>query len=416
MGSVVQITQPTTQTTLASSVIQQTPERQGRARKEEQVIMQILVLCLAVSAHAVPQGINFGESASTTKKPAVGQRLGLLANSLGLDPTASQNQGTSSAFTDGTSGQASGRVPQGGEFGGQQCCCVPANEQCGDPLGREDLVGAGLIDPRLKDPTKEKKKEISIRIVNRPQASTNTNAQQNSCPVGQKACCYDNNRGTRKVITAAHKLKNIKERDLLKVRVGEYDASGFNDPERFQHEEYTVTRLLKHPQFNAGRLDNDIALLYVDRDIDLNNPYVNTACLPSCDNQFDYQFSNGTGVRCWVAGWGKNEFDGSFQFIQHKVDIPLVDSTTCNRKLKTALNNQRRGVGDRFTLSPSEICAGAEVGKDACTGDGGSPLVCQAKSGRWTVMGLVTWGVGCASDVPGVYARVSHFRNWINSN
>merc|ERR1712098_921039 len=79
---VVQITQPTTQTTLASSVIQQTPERRGRARKEEQVIMQILVLCLAVSAHAVPQGINFGESASTTKKPAVGQRLGLLANSL----------------------------------------------------------------------------------------------------------------------------------------------------------------------------------------------------------------------------------------------------------------------------------------------------------------------------------------------
>merc|ERR1712226_688334 len=46
--------------------------------------------------------------------------------------------------------------------------------------------------------------------------------------------------------------------------------------------------------------------------------------------------------------------------------------------------------------------------KDACTGDGGSPLVCQGQSGRWTVVGLVTWGVGCASDVPGVYARMSH--------
>merc|ERR1712213_66031 len=46
--------------------------------------------------------------------------------------------------------------------------------------------------------------------------------------------------------------------------------------------------------------------------------------------------------------------------------------------------------------------------KDACTGDGGSPLVCQRLSGRWTVVGLVTWGVGCASDVPGVYARMSH--------
>jgi len=480
--------------------------------------MQILVLCLAVSATALPQGVNFGGGDATTKKPDIGQRLGLLANSLGLDPTATNNQqssnsGSSSAFTDGTNGQASGRTPQGGEFGGQQCCCVPAREQCADPLGRDDLVGSGLIDPRLKDPTKAKKDklkgDISIRIVNRPVANTNTNtnAQQNSCPVGQQSCCYDNdidlsifgitclnpqqasqaqnfvpwtqgcretatnsnkqcgtrsfdrpasglahgeaspgefpwtclllnqnndfigscaiipndfsndnNRATRKVITAAHKLKKIGERDLLKVRVGEYDASGFNDPEKFNHEEYTVTRLLKHPEFNAGRLDNNIALLYVDRDINLNSPYVNTACLPSCDNQFDYKFSNGTGVRCWVAGWGKNEFDGSFQFIQHKVDIPLVDSSTCNRKLKTALNNQRRGVGDRFNLDSSEICAGAEVGKDACTGDGGSPLVCQAQSGRWTVMGLVTWGVGCASDIPGVYARVSHFRDWINRN
>merc|ERR1712228_656134 len=71
------------------------------------------------------------------------------------------------------------------------------------------------------------------------------------------------------------------------------------------------------------RLSNDLAILYVDRDINLNHPYVNTACLPSCDNQFDYHFSNGTGVRCYVAGWGKDEFDGSFQFIPKKVICPL---------------------------------------------------------------------------------------------
>ena len=111
---------------------------------------------------------------------------------------------------------------------------------------------------------------------------------------------------------------------LLKVRVGDWDASGFNSPERFNHQEYTIVRILKHPQFSAGRISNDIALLYTDRDIDLSNPYVNTACLPSCDNQFDYVFNNGTGVRCWVAGWGKDEVDGSFQFIQKKVKIILL--------------------------------------------------------------------------------------------
>merc|ERR1712077_70868 len=124
-----------------------------------------------------------------------------------------------------------------------------------------------------------------------------------------------------------------------------------------------------------------------DRNIDINSsPYVNTACLPSCDNQFDYLFSNGTGVRCHVAGWGKDEENGQFQFIQRKVSLPLVPSSSCNSALKRALNSQRRGVGDRFQLDASEICAGGEVGKDACTGDGGSPRVCQAQSGRWTVV------------------------------
>ena len=203
----------------------------------------------------------------------------------------------------------------------------------------------------------------------------------------------------------------------MKVRVGEWDASGFNRPEQFNHAEYTVVRILKHPQFNKGRLSNDIALLYTDRDIDLSLPNVNTACLPSCDNQFDYIFNNGTGVRCWVAGWGKDEIDGEFSTIQKKVALPLVPPQRCNSALKIALNNQRQGTGDRFQLDASEVCAGGEVGKDSCTGDGGSPLVCQAQSGRWTVVGLTTWGVSCGlSDTPGVYAKVSHFRNWININ
>ena len=46
------------------------------------------------------------------------------------------------------------------------------------------------------------------------------------------------------------------------------------------------------------------------------------------------------------------------------------------------------GGSRNFNLHPGELCAGGEEKKDACDGDGGSPLVCQSKRGKWTVVGL----------------------------
>lgn len=450
--------------------------------------------------------VLLGLVATAAARAQINTRLGLLATNLGISPVGSNQQGQTASFTQGTSSTnsvASGRAPPvtSGEFG-RQCCCVPQSASCRDqpPQGRDDddLVGAGLIDPRTKG--------ISTRIVNRP--SPSVSAPIKSCPSNMRTCCYDNSNsnldlsvfgrscltpdqangiwqpacreivtsrrgvkdcGTRqylplstnqltgsqtspgefpwtclllnqdndfvgtcaivpssgndnsrpilKVITAAHKLSKIGKKDLLKVRVGEYDASGFNKPETIEHEEYTVIRILKHPKFNSQRLDNNIALLTLDRPIDISQSTVNSACLPSCRDQFTrFQFTNGTGTRCWVAGWGKDGVTGQFQFIQRKVDLPLFEQTACEARLKSGLNQQRPGAGDRFRLSESEVCAGGELGKDACTGDGGSPLVCQSESGRWTVEGLVTWGIGCASSLPGVYAKVAHFTDWILSN
>ena len=60
------------------------------------------------------------------------------------------------------------------------------------------------------------------------------------------------------------------------------------------------------------------------------------------------------------------------------------------------------------------MCAGGEPGKDTCSGDGGSPLVCQAVSGRWHVVGLVSWGIGCGvAGRPAIDTNVFQYLDFI---
>ena len=50
-----------------------------------------------------------------------------------------------------------------------------------------------------------------------------------------------------------------------------------------------------------------------------------------------------------------------------------------------------------------------------CQGDSGGPLVVNAGSQRKLLAGITSWGIGCGDRRhPGVYARVSHFSEWIN--
>ncbi|KAH0552162.1 phenoloxidase-activating factor 2-like isoform X1 [Cotesia glomerata] len=281
---------------------------------------------------------------------------------------------------------------------------------------------------------------IDIRIVNQG---------KQSCPSGQVLCCdvsgsFTSSCGTRKItnspiqgqgiakygeypwhvailkpnneyigsgvlitsthiLTAAHKVSSYPNTQF-KIRLG--DWNGILDSEPYPYQEYSPLTVKIHENFNPSTLYNDIAVIKINGEVPLAlSPHINTACLPTALPP--------VGTQCWVTGWGKNAFGptGSYQSILREVQVPIIDQSVCENQLR----NTR--LGGLFYLNRmSFMCAGGEPGKDACTGDGGAPLVCLSSTQQWSVIGLVSWGIGCAQNIPGVYVNVVNYLPWIYQN
>jgi len=167
-------------------------------------------------------------------------------------------------------------------------------------------------------------------------------------------------------------------------------------------QEITVTKHFTHPQYNYRSQDNDITLLKLSKDLRFDS-YTQPACLAKKANE-NSDYAPGTNVM--VSGWGSDRanYDTRSPSTLQVVTVPLIADSTC--KKSKYYGNQ---------ISSSMVCAGklGVGGKDSCQGDSGGPLV-ENVNGKWTVLGVVSWGYGCARpNKPGVYTRVARFEQWI---
>eukprot|EP00094_Tigriopus_californicus_P009970 TCALIF_09615-PA protein Name:"Similar to Sb Serine proteinase stubble (Drosophila melanogaster)" AED:0.18 eAED:0.18 QI:127/0.66/0.6/1/0.66/0.6/10/439/622 len=198
-------------------------------------------------------------------------------------------------------------------------------------------------------------------------------------------------------ITAAHCVENVSPDDLS-LRMGEYDLNGVSEPHKFV--DRTVQIVASHPKFDPKTFEYDLALLRFYEPVTFS-PNIIPICIPEDDKSL-------VGETAWVTGWGRLYEDGPLPSVMQEVGLPVIKNSDCELMYKDA--------GYVEHIPNIFICAGYEEGgKDSCEGDSGGPMVVQKEDGRFMLSGVISWGIGCAEkNQPGVYTRISHFKDWIN--
>ncbi|KAM9468645.1 transmembrane protease serine 4a isoform 2-T2 [Clarias gariepinus] len=156
-----------------------------------------------------------------------------------------------------------------------------------------------------------------------------------------------------------------------------------------------VEKIIINGQYSAQHNDYDLAMIKLAKPLSLRAT-VKPVCLPPSGLELQ------GGTPLVVTGWGYQQENGQLSSNLQKAEIPLIDRAQCSSP-------------DIYgsSITKRMLCAGYLQGKvDACQGDSGGPLVRLDK--RWTLVGVVSWGVGCAREgEPGVYSNVEQMLNWV---
>ncbi|XP_016927461.3 trypsin alpha-like [Drosophila suzukii] len=183
----------------------------------------------------------------------------------------------------------------------------------------------------------------------------------------------------RVILTAAHCLIYVTIENLS-VRAGSSHWSKGGQVVK-------VLKAISHPKYiKYPALPYDVAVLILESPLKFN---ANVQKIVLAEETPE------GGTMSLVSGWGDTLEGANFPWpILQGVHVTILDPTECKR-----------------SHGEDVICADA-VERDVCNGDSGGPLVSLPDR---KLIGIVSWGDGCAQKNPGVYADVVYFRNWLNS-
>uniref|UniRef100_A0A8C6M6X9 Transmembrane protease serine 4-like n=1 Tax=Nothobranchius furzeri TaxID=105023 RepID=A0A8C6M6X9_NOTFU len=156
-----------------------------------------------------------------------------------------------------------------------------------------------------------------------------------------------------------------------------------------------VDRIIVNGQYATKENDYDIALMKLSSPIKVGVKS-KPVCLPPKSLNVPDNFPLA------VTGWGLLKENGVVSDTLQVAHISLIGRSTC---ASPAIYGSH--------ITQRMICAGSmKGGVDACQGDSGGPLT--YFSSQWNLIGVVSWGVGCAeANRPGVYTNMDEMLNWI---
>jgi len=241
-------------------------------------------------------------------------------------------------------------------------------------------------------------------------------------------------------MTALHCTEGIAASDM-KVHVYRHDRTGKGHEHRCT-ETLFVAEKFEHPdthKLQYGIPTYDVALLRLSSavkcdgslkmprldDGDVSGSSCGSGRLESPENCVTGRFGRGTRGRtstvATVLGWGLTSEHGKLSDVLKSADLNLLSNFKCDPYYMSW--NQQGILDDSMICAIScpalkfDISTGQEMcyGQDqaTCSGDSGGPLFVQ-KGGVDIIVGIVSWSPGCnKEDQANVFARVSHFKSWI---
>ncbi|XP_072045705.1 neurotrypsin-like [Amphiura filiformis] len=195
-------------------------------------------------------------------------------------------------------------------------------------------------------------------------------------------------------LTAAHCVHEVDNPAFLTLGVRHWsddtDTDGYH---------YTKVEVFEHENYDDNAINNDIALLKLEVPVEFND-YRKPVCLSTTSDEYA-TYSNRA---CYVVGWGALSSGGPQPSIIQEVESPVITRELCEERYGASM------------ITNQMTCTSTATSTGSCQGDSGGPVVCKNAADKWDLIGITSWGYGCAnSRYPDVLARVSYFNDWIKN-